>query len=269
MLSAISIIWAVTFRVFKLYSWSSGTRTPLAILPEWEMINLTLPQRLARGNAINTSAGARNCFYWTARSGVQGKPKSRDESARCLTVTALQLCCFPDFFNSSLITQLAMQASDPDKLSGCWTPPCCPNDKPLQLTDPHKGLLDCSSGLMWGLGMYISDGGCSKQEKLWDRVGKETYHFLFYLPVNAFSTSPFSSRYHSNSHQIRTSAIAFISRRPLAAYRLCVYINGAIETSHALATTCHFNKQPHPAQSHNHLHCKTGERSAAFFPFFK
>lgn len=50
------------------------------------------------------------------------------------------------FFNGGLITQLAMQASVLDKLSGCRTPPCCPNDGLVQLTDPVKDLLDYRAG---------------------------------------------------------------------------------------------------------------------------
>lgn len=43
-----------------------------------------------------------------------------------------------------------MQAYFLDKLSECWTTPCCPNDGPLQLTDPKEDLLDCTT-CWWGV----------------------------------------------------------------------------------------------------------------------
>lgn len=63
-------------------------------------------------------------------------------------------------FNSSLFTELAMQASVSDKLSGYWTPPCCPNDRPLQLTGSNEGLLDCTT-CWWGLHVW----GCKSERK--------------------------------------------------------------------------------------------------------
>lgn len=57
---------------------------------------------------------------------------------------------------------------------------------------------------------------------------------------------------------------AFISCCPLAAYRLSVYINCAMETSQSPAATCHFNKRSHPTQFHDHLHSRGGERQAVF-----
>lgn len=59
-----------------------------------------------------------------------------------------------------------------------------------------------------------------------------------FLSVSANAPPPFSSCCHGNSHQIRTSAIAFISHCPLAAYGLSVYMKSVMFPSQSPAVAC-------------------------------
>lgn len=115
-----------------------------------------------------------------------------------------------------------------------------------------------------GLGMCAHVLVCVRERKS-ERERQREILFCLSLSVNAYTPPPLSSRCHGNSHQIRTSAIAFISCCPLAAYRLSVYINSVMETSQSPAAACHFNKRSHPAQFRDHLHSRGGERRADFF----